>query len=56
MDWGFIRSVVSPFAFAPIMFVRKKDCSIRLCADYKALIKMIVKSNILMPCIEYIFE
>ncbi len=43
LDRGFIRPSVSPFV-APILFVRKKDGSSRLCVDYRALNKMTVKS------------
>ena len=55
LDRRFIRPSVSPFA-APILFVRKKDGSSRLCVDYRALNKMTVKNKFPMPRIDYILE
>ncbi len=34
LDKGFIRPRVSPWG-APVLFVRKKDRSLRLCIDYE---------------------
>ena len=34
VDKGFIRSSVSPWG-APILFVKKKDGTMRLCIDYR---------------------
>ena len=55
IDRGFIRTSVSPFA-GPILFVRKKDGTSRLCVDYRALNKMTVKNRFPMPRIDYILE
>ena len=55
LESGFIRPTVSPFA-APILFVRKKDGSSRLCVDYHALNKITIKSHFPMPRIEYILD
>ncbi|MCO5583439.1 hypothetical protein L7F22_037350 [Adiantum nelumboides] len=52
---GFIRLSSSPFA-APVLFVMKKDKSARLCVDYKALNKLMIKNKFLMPRIKYILE
>ena len=34
LDKGFIRATVSPWG-APILFLKKKDRTMRLCIDYK---------------------
>ena len=49
LDRGFVRPSVSPWG-APVLFVKKKDGSIRLCIDYRQLNKVTVKKNIL--CLE----
>ncbi|GJP60722.1 hypothetical protein CLOP_g17948 [Closterium sp. NIES-67] len=36
LEKGFIRVSTSPYA-APILFVKKKDDSMRMCIDYQAL-------------------
>ena len=36
---GFIRPSISPRG-APVLFVKKKDGSLRLCIDYKKLIEL----------------
>ncbi|MCO5597798.1 hypothetical protein L7F22_051881 [Adiantum nelumboides] len=52
---GFIRPSSSPFA-APILFVMKKDKSVRLCVDYRALNNKSIKNKFPMPRMEYILE
>ena len=47
---GFIRQSTSP-AGAPILFVKKKDGSLRLCVDYRGLNRVTVKNRYLLPLI-----
>ncbi|GKG40033.1 hypothetical protein Tco_0466810, partial [Tanacetum coccineum] len=43
-DKGFIRPSSSPWG-APILFIKKKDGSFRMCIDYKELNKLTVKNH-----------
>lgn len=47
---GFIRASRSP-AGSPILFVKKKDGSLRLCVDYRALNAITVKNRYPLPLI-----
>ena len=46
LEKKYIRPSVSPWG-APIMFVKKKYGTLRLCIDYRKLNKVIVKNKII---------
>ncbi|GKF05740.1 putative reverse transcriptase domain-containing protein, partial [Tanacetum coccineum] len=50
-DKGFIRSSSSPWG-APMLFVKKKNGSFRMCIDYKELNKLTVKNRYPLPRID----
>jgi hypothetical protein len=52
---GFIQRSSSPAA-SPILFVKKKDGSLRLCVDYRALNQASVKNRYPLPLISEILE
>ncbi|GKB88474.1 putative nucleotidyltransferase, ribonuclease H [Tanacetum coccineum] len=54
-DKGFIRPNSSPWG-APVLFVKKKDGSFRMCIDYRELNKLIVKNHYLLPRIDDLFD
>ncbi|GKA33030.1 putative reverse transcriptase domain-containing protein [Tanacetum coccineum] len=54
-DKGFIRPSSSPWG-APVLFVKKKDGSFRMCIDYRELNKLIVKNQYILPRINDLFD
>ncbi|GJS26060.1 putative reverse transcriptase domain-containing protein [Tanacetum coccineum] len=54
-DKGFIRPSSSPLG-APILFVKKKDGSFRMCIDYRELTKLTVKNHYPLPRIDDLFD
>ncbi|GJV55351.1 putative reverse transcriptase domain-containing protein [Tanacetum coccineum] len=52
---GFIRPSSSPWG-APVLFVKKKDGSFRMCIDYRELNKLTVKNRYLLPRIDDLFD
>jgi len=55
LDKGLIQPSVSPWG-APVLFVRKKDGSLRLCIDYQELNKVRVKNKYPLPRINDLFD
>jgi hypothetical protein len=55
MDKGYIRPSVSPWG-APVLFVKKKDGTLRLCIDYKQLNKVTIKNKYPLPRIDDLFD
>ncbi|TYK04606.1 pol protein [Cucumis melo var. makuwa] len=55
LDKGFIRPSVSPWG-APVLFVKKKDGSMRLCIDYRELNKVTVKNRYPLFRIDDLFD
>ncbi|GJY45488.1 putative reverse transcriptase domain-containing protein [Tanacetum coccineum] len=54
-DKGFIRPSSSPWG-APVLFVKKKDGSFRMCIDYQKLNKLTVKNRYPLPRIDDLFD
>ncbi|GJY96734.1 hypothetical protein Tco_0513644 [Tanacetum coccineum] len=55
MDAGYIRPSKSPYG-APVLFQRKKDGSLRMCIDYRALNKVTIKNKYPIPLITDLFD
>ncbi|GJY91759.1 hypothetical protein Tco_0507541 [Tanacetum coccineum] len=54
-DKGFIRPISSPRG-APVLFVKKKYGSFRMCIDYRELNKLTVKNHYPLPRIDDLFD
>ncbi|GJZ18367.1 putative reverse transcriptase domain-containing protein [Tanacetum coccineum] len=54
-DNGFIRPSHSPWG-APMLFVKKKDGSLRMCIDYRELNKLTIKNRYPLPRIDDLFD
>ncbi|GKA61578.1 putative reverse transcriptase domain-containing protein [Tanacetum coccineum] len=55
LEKGFIRPSSSPWG-APVLFVKKKDGSFRMCIDYRELNKLTVKNRYPLPRINDLFD
>jgi hypothetical protein len=52
---GYIRPSVSPWG-APILFVKKKDGTLRMCIDFRQLSKYTIKNKYPLPRIDDLFD
>ncbi|KAI3825389.1 hypothetical protein L1987_06872 [Smallanthus sonchifolius] len=55
LEKGFIQPSISPWG-APVLFVKKKDGSMRMCIDYRKLNKRTVKNKNPLPRIDDLFD
>jgi len=55
LDWGFIQPNVSPWG-APVLFVKKKDGSMRMCTDYRELNRVTIKNKYPLLRIDDLFN
>ena len=55
LDKGYICPSVSPWG-APVLFVKKKDRTLRMCMDYRQLNKLTVKNKYPLPRIDDLFD
>ena len=55
LEKGFIQPNVSPWG-APVLFVKKKDDTLKLCIDYRQLNKLTVKNKYPLPRIDDLFN
>jgi hypothetical protein len=55
LDRGFIHPSVSPWGTA-VLFVKKKDDSMRMCIDYQELNKVTIKKKYPLPRIDDLFD
>lgn len=55
VDKGYIRHNVSPWG-APVLFIKKKDCTLRLCIDYQQLNKVTIGNKYPLSRINNLFD
>ena len=55
MSKGFIRPSTSPWR-APLLFVKKKDDTLRLCIGYRKLNRVTMKNKYSLPMIDDLFD
>lgn len=54
-EQGFIRPIKSPYG-TPVLFVRKKDGSARMCMDYRALNKITIRNRYPVPLVDDLLD
>ena len=55
LDKGYIRPSISPWG-APVLFVKKKDGTLRLCIDYRQLNRVTIKNKYPLPRVDDFFD
>ena len=55
IDKNYVRPSVSHWG-APVLFVKKKYMTLRLCIDYRQLNKITIKNRYPLPCIDDLFD
>ena len=55
LEKGYIRPSISPWG-APILFVKKKDGTLRLCIDYRQLNRVTIKNKYPLPRVDDLFD
>ena len=55
LEKGFVRPSSSPWG-APVLFVKKKDGSMRMCIDYRSLNEVTIKNKYSLPRIDDLFD
>ena len=55
LDKGFIQLPVSPWG-ALVIFLRNKDCSLRMCVDYRQLNKLTIKNRYSLLRMDDLFD
>ncbi|KAA3487670.1 DNA/RNA polymerases superfamily protein [Gossypium australe] len=55
VEFGFARSSYSPWG-APVLFVKKKDVTMRMCIDYRQLNKVTIKKKYHLPLTDDLFD
>jgi hypothetical protein len=55
LDKGFIRPSVLPWG-APVVFMKMKDGTLRMCIDYRELNKITIKNKYPLPHIDDLFD
>jgi hypothetical protein len=51
LEHGWIRHSKSPYG-SPVLFVRKKDGTLRMCVDYRGMNKITVRNSYPLPLME----